>query len=414
MKILILSHYFWPEPIPKPLELAVALRDEGNTVEVVTGFPNYPSGELYPGFALRPLRRDRVEGIPVIRTFMYPSHGTSLFGRMLNYGSFMGSAIFGGLLARSFDVMYVWHPPLSIGVAATAIGLLRRRAFVYDVQDIWPESAIETGFLRQGRVVDWMARLEKFVYSRAAHILVVTDGAKANLVGKGVPGTRITVVPHWYDDTDLRSLGQGEREAVRARVGWRDRFVVMFAGNMGLLQGLDTVVDACRGLPADSNVMVAMVGDGVDTQRLKSRAGELGINHRIQFVSRQPAAMMAGYFAAADALLVHLRASALSPLIIPSKTVAYLAAGKPIVMAGVGAAAEIVEKAGAGVVLPPGNPEALCKGMLKVAKLPPDQRQEMGRRGREYFEAHFTKRATLPIYLEALRGAARRSAGAAD
>ena len=107
MRILVLSQYFWPEPIPKPLELAQALRDEGHTVQVVTGFPNYPDGNLYPGVRLRPFRHDTVSGIPVLRVFMYPSHGTSRLGRMLNYGSFMVSSIVGGLFARAFDVIYV-------------------------------------------------------------------------------------------------------------------------------------------------------------------------------------------------------------------------------------------------------------------------------------------------------------------
>src|SRR5688572_1291684 len=122
MKVLVLSHYFWPEPIPKPQEIAEAVRERGHSVQVVTGFPNYPDGRLYPGFSLRPLRRDSVAGIPVIRTFMYPSHGSSRVGRMLNYGSFMLSSIAGGLAAGRFDVIYVWHPPLSIGIAAAAIG----------------------------------------------------------------------------------------------------------------------------------------------------------------------------------------------------------------------------------------------------------------------------------------------------
>ena len=177
---------------------------------------------------------------------MYPSHGTSLAGRMLNYASFMLSSIGGALVAGRFDVMYVWHPPLSIGLSAAAISFLRRRPFVYDVQDIWPESAIATGFLRPGRLVDWMARLEKFVYRRATYLLVVTDGAKANLVQKGVPADKISVAPHWYDDTGLRQVAAGARDAVRSEQAWRGRFVVMFAGNMGMLQGLDTVVHACR------------------------------------------------------------------------------------------------------------------------------------------------------------------------
>ena len=127
MKILVLSHYFTPEPITKPLEIAEALRDAGHSVQVVTGFPNYPDGKLYPGYPLRLFRRDTIAGIPVIRTWVYPSHGSSRVGRLLNYASFMLSSIAGGLVAGRFDAMYVWHPPLSIGVAAAAITALRQK-----------------------------------------------------------------------------------------------------------------------------------------------------------------------------------------------------------------------------------------------------------------------------------------------
>ena len=332
MKILVLSHYFTPEPITKPLDIAEALREAGHSVHVVTGFPNYPDGELYPGYPLRLFRHDVVSDIPVLRTWVFPSHGTSRLGRMLNYGSFMLSSIVGGVLAGPFDVIYVWHPPLSIGVAAAAIGFIRRRGFVYDVQDIWPESAIATGFLRPGRLFNWMARLEKFVYRRAAHIFVITEGAKANLRGKGVPEAKITVAPHWYNEASIRQAGPADRDQIRAQHGWQDRFIVMFAGNMGLLQGLDTVMHACHQLPRSSKILVAMVGDGVDLPGLKQLARRLELDDRVSFVARQSASEMARYFAAADALLVHLRASAAGDLTIPAKTMAYLAAGKPIVV----------------------------------------------------------------------------------
>ena len=408
LRVLVLSHYFSPEPIPKPLELAEALRDQGHVVQVVTGFPNYPSGELYPGFTLGLTRRDTISRIPVRRMFMYPDHGTSRVGRMLNYGSFMLSAIVGGLLAAPFDVIYVWHPPLSIGVSAAAIARLRRRAFVYDVQDIWPESAIATGYLQPGRLTRWMTSLEKYIYRRAAHILVVTDGAKRNLMEKGVPDDKITVAPHWYDDVDLRNTASDARETIRGRHGWCDRFVVMFAGNIGALQGLDTVLRAAQLLLSTSNVLVVFVGDGSDKARLLQLAKDLGVDSRVQFIARQPQSAMGGYFAAADALLVHLRASSLAPLVIPSKTMAYLAAAKPILMASVGAAADLVTRAGAGITITPDDPNALAQAITVIANLPPAERAEMGQSGRRFFEDHFTKAVTLPIYLQLLRTSANR------
>jgi glycosyltransferase involved in cell wall biosynthesis len=402
MKILVLSQYFTPEPITKPLEIAEALRDAGHTVHVVTGFPNYPDGKLYPGFPLRLFRRDVVAGIPVIRTWVFPSHGSSRLGRLLNYASFMVSSVAGGVVAGRFDAMYVWHPPLSIGVAAAAIAAIRRRQFVYDVLDIWPESAVATGFLRPGRVFDLLTRVETFVYRRAAHLFVVTDGAKANLVAKGVPLDKITVAPPWYDEADMRRVVAPDRDAIRAQRDWHGRFVVMFAGNMGVLQGLDNVLHAAKRLPGDTRILIAMVGDGMDLPRLKQLATELDVTDRVTFVERQPASAMARYFAAADALFVQLRTSPVADFSIPAKTIAYLAAGKPIVVASTGTAADVVLAAEAGIALPPDDPDRLAQAFVQVSRMHAEERARMGRRGRQYFDTHFRKEAILPAYIDAL------------
>jgi glycosyltransferase involved in cell wall biosynthesis len=251
-----------------------------------------------------------------------------------------------------------------------------------------------------------MTSLEKYIYKRAAHILVVTDGAKQNLLDKGVPDEKITVAPHWYDDADFRNIAAGARETIRAQQRWCDRFVVMFAGNIGALQGLDTVLRACQLVPSTSNILIAFVGDGSDKTRLLNLARELGVDNRVEFLSRQPQSAMGGYFAAADALLVHLRASSIASLVIPSKTIAYLAAGKPILMASVGAAADLVARAEAGITLSPDDPKALAQAAVDLANVSPAERDEMGRRGRRFFEHHFTKAATLPIYLDVLTKAA--------
>src|ERR1043166_8822943 len=145
MRVLILSHYYDPEPIPKPAGLARELRYRGHTVCALTGYPNYPTGKLYPGFRLGVVRRQEVDGIPVVRTFEFPHHGKRVVGRLLNYVSFMISAPLGSALIPACDVMYVWHPPLTVGLAAWVIARLRRVPFVYDVQDIWPESVVLSG-----------------------------------------------------------------------------------------------------------------------------------------------------------------------------------------------------------------------------------------------------------------------------
>ncbi|MDQ3486993.1 MAG: glycosyltransferase WbuB, partial [Acidobacteriota bacterium] len=133
MRVLILSQYYAPEPVPKPSELAEALRTRGHQVSVLTGYPNYPSGDLYDGFRLRPVERTTVDGVPVVRAFEYPYHGTRALGRMLNYASFMLTAPLASLFSPACDVIYVWHPPLTVGVAAAIIARIRGVGFVYDV-----------------------------------------------------------------------------------------------------------------------------------------------------------------------------------------------------------------------------------------------------------------------------------------
>jgi colanic acid biosynthesis glycosyl transferase WcaI len=410
MRVLILSQYYAPEPVPKPSELAAELASRGHTVSVLTGYPNYPSGDLYDGFRLRPMERTTVDGIPVVRAYEYPYHGTRALGRMLNYASFMLAAPIASLLAPKCDVIYVWHPPLTVGVAAAVIARLRGVGFVYDVQDIWPESAVLSGLLKEGPLVRFMRWLERAVYKQADHLLVVTEGARQNLLRKGVPPEKVSVGNHWIDAQVFAPPGSGAREATRAEHGWAGRFVLLFAGNIGLVQGLDTLVDTAAAFPPGSNALIAMVGDGTDRQRLQDRVRDLGLAERVQFLARRPMDGMPPLFAAADALLVHLKKSELSRLVIPTKTLAYLAAGRPIVMAMEGAAADLVRDARAGIALPSEDPARLVDAIEALRMMPEAEREAMGARATAYLSAHLTKDVVIPEYEALLARVARMRA----
>jgi len=408
MRVLILSQYYTPEPVPKPSELAEELVRRGHQVAVLTGYPNYPSGDLYDGFKLAPMERTTVGGIPVVRAYEYPYHGTRALGRMLNYLSFMLSAPLASVLLPECDVIYVWHPPLTVGVAAAIIARLRGLGFVYDVQDIWPESAVLSGLLKGGFLVTLMTWIERVVYRQSDHILVVTEGARQNLIGKGVPPEKVSVANHWIDEQLFARPAGDVFAATRLEHGWVDRFVLLFAGNIGLVQGLDTVIDAAAALPRDSNALIAIVGDGTDRQRLEDRVRASGLESRVQFLARRPMDAMPPLFAAADALLVHLKKSELSRLVIPTKTLAYLAAGRPIVMAMEGAAADLVRAADAGIVVPSEDAAGLVEAIETLRKLPEAERQAMGVRATTYLKAHLTKRVVIPEYEALLEQVATR------
>lgn len=411
MRVLILSQYYKPEPIPKPSELAEYLRDKGHAVSVVTGFPNYPSGILYPGFKLSLVGREILDGIPIARTYEFPYHGMNSLGRVLNYLSFMITAPLGSLFLPKCDVMYVWHPPLTIGVAAWLIARIRGIPFVYDVQDIWPESIVLSGMIKSRLVIRILSMFERFVYSQADHILVVTNGARDNLLEKGVSSDKVSVMPHWVDETKSAQIDAGARRRIRQEYGWTHKFVSVFAGNIGVVQGLETLIHTAALLPRDSGFLICLIGSGADRERLQELANSLDVHDRLQFIDRLPAEEMPAVMEASDAVLVHLKNAPLADWVIPTKVFAYLSAGKPILMAMGGAAAEMVKDSGSGIVIPAEDAAALSQGIRSLSDLSPESRASMGQRGQEYLAANFSKPMVLSQYEDKLQMLAKRTTG---
>jgi colanic acid biosynthesis glycosyl transferase WcaI len=389
MRVLVLAQYYDPVPVPKPGEVARWFAGRGHDVSVLTGLPNYPSGVLMPGYRLTPWLKEMRDGLSVRRVFELPYHGRSALGRMLNYGSFMAAGSIAALFIRRPDVVYAWHPPLTVGVVAAVLASVRNAPFVYDVQDVWPDSALMSGMLREGTVTSVLRRLERFVYRRAAHLLVVTEGAKENLIAKGVPPERISIVPHWVDESAFAWPDVSARMVAARFLDREGRFVVTFAGNIGLLQRLDAVLLAAKRI-TDPRIAFRIVGDGADRPRLERLSKQLGVAN-LRFLGARPSPEMAAIFAESDALIVPFGAGPLGELVIPTKTLAYLAAGRPIVMAMAGPATRMVDQAGAGIAVPPEDPVRLAAAIEELSGRSDADRQAMGERGRAYALAHFRR-----------------------
>jgi glycosyltransferase involved in cell wall biosynthesis len=402
MRILILSIYHDPEPIPKTGELARELQRRGHDVTVVTAFPHYPSGQLYPGYRLALWRREVREQVRVLRTFIYPYHGRRGSLRMLNYLTWMVSSIQAAWLAPPCDVIYVWHPPLTVGISAWVISKLKRARYVYDVQDLWPESALASGLMRPGALVNLLYMLARWVYARAPAILVVSQAQAAYLRERGVDPQKITVANHWVETSAFQ---QESGRDVRAELGWDGKFVVMFAGNLGMVQGLETVIEAAALLRHRPELLFVLVGDGSDRARLEALAERQGASN-VRFVGRHPQVEMPAFMRAADALLVHLRPSGIANYAIPTKILSYLAASRPVVCATGGAASELVRAAGAGITTEPGSAAGLAGAISQIASLSPDARAKLGRNGRAYLDANFEKQTVIDGYERVLRGIA--------
>jgi colanic acid biosynthesis glycosyl transferase WcaI len=390
MRILILSQYYEPEPIPKPAELAEELLRRGHDVSVLTGLPNYPTGRLFPGYSMQAYKRETIRGIPVLRVFEVPYHSGSSIGRFLNYGSFMLAAAAAAPAIKKPDVVYVWHPPLTVGVTAWALRVLKGCPFVYDVQDVWPDEAIFAGMMREGVVSKALRVLETAVYKRASHIVVATEGARDNLVAKGVPDKKVSVVPNWIFGDGLEPPAKADVESARSVLGADAAFTVTFAGNTGLVQGLETMLDAAKLLLRRTDISFRVVGDGSDLPRLRKLAAKLGLTN-LRFLGRLPASQMPALLAASDALLVVLRAGPLADLALPTKTLAYLAAGRPVLAAAGGSAEALVRECAAGLAIPPGDAAGLAAAIEQLVAMSSEERDAMGRRGRDWVARRFTR-----------------------
>jgi glycosyltransferase involved in cell wall biosynthesis len=395
VRVLVVAQYYAPEPVPKPSEVAEELTRRGHSVTVLTGLPNYPSGVLAPGYTLTARLREVIGGVPVLRVFEFPYHGRSAVGRIANYLSFTVAAAVAAYAVPRPDVIYLFVPPPTLGVSAWLIGALRGAAFVCDVQDIWPDEAIMSGILREGVFSAVLRRVERFAYARASHLLVATDGARLNLLRKGVAAKKVTVLPHWYPmDDGFRARGAELLALGRRELQVSDQFVVTFAGNLGTLQGLSTVLEAAERLRSRGDIAFRFVGDGLDRRRLEGLASERKLDN-VLFLDRRPPAEVAPLLAASDCLLVHAVPGALHEIALPTKTFAYLAAGRPVIAAMSGPTAALIREAGAGVTTPPGDSAALADAIDQLSKTPRAELAAMGEKGRRFVAARFNKRSIV-------------------
>ncbi len=398
MRILLISQFFDPEPTFKGLLFARALAERGHEVEVVTGFPNYPGGRIYPGYRVRPVQRETVGRVRVLRVPLYPSHDRSALRRVANYVSFAASAaVLGTALTRRPDVVYVYHPPATIGLAAIAQRLFRGVPVVYDIQDLWPDTLRATGMVRHEALLTAVERWCSLVYRSASRLVVLSPGFRERLIARGVPDDKIDVIYNWCDEQAM-TPSPPDRE-LAGRLGLSDTtFTVLFAGTMGFAQALDVVLGAAARLATPlPQVRFILIGGGVDRARLEVQTAGMGLGN-VHFVEARPMHEMGPVLALADALLVHLRDDPLFRITIPSKTQAYLAAGKPVLMGVRGDACALVEEAGAGLAFTPEDPDALADAVRALVQLSPEERARMGAAGAAFYQRRLSLSAGLDAF----------------
>jgi glycosyltransferase involved in cell wall biosynthesis len=402
MRTLIVTHYFPPEtgaPQARLSALAATWAADGDEVTVLTGMPNHPTGTVPPAYRGAIRRREHLDGYQVIRTWLYATPNEGIARKTAGHLSFMiSSVLLGGRRSGPADTVVVSSPTFfSIG-AAWVLARMKRARLVVEIRDLWPAIFVELGVLTNHRLIRLLERLELAAYAAADRVVVVSDGFRANLIDRGVPGDKVHTIRNGVS-LDRFDPGATADPRVRDRLGARaGDCLVLYLGTHGISHGLRGVADAAARL-AGEPVRFTFIGEGADKSRLQRRVAELALDN-VTLLPGVPHQEVPALLAAADICLVPLRDVPLFSTFIPSKMFEYLAAGKAVVGAVAGEAAQILRDAGA-VVVPPEDSAALADAIRMLAA-DPQRRQAMGRLGRAHVEDCFDRVALAREYRQIL------------
>ena len=408
MRVLIVTHYFPPEtgaPQARLSGLAATWAADGDEVTVLTGMPNHPTGVLPRRYRRAVLRRERCDGYRVVRTWLYATPNEGIARKTLGHLSFMASSVLlGGRSSGPADVVVVSSPTFFSILSGWALARLKRARFVVEVRDLWPAIFVELGVLTNRRVIGLLERLELAAYAAADEVVVVSDGFRANLIGRGVPADKVHTIRNGVSAGKFDPATPAD-PYLRAGLGARpDECLALYAGTHGISQGLPEAAEAATRL-IGRPVHLAFVGEGADKPRLQHRVSELALAN-VTLAKAIPSDLMPSLLATADILLVTLRDVPLFATFIPSKMFEYLAAGRPVIGAVAGEAAQILREAGA-VVVPPGDSVALATAIKELAA-DPARRAVIAAQGRVYVERFFDRAELARQYRKILAAAGER------
>jgi len=393
MRVLIVTQYFPPETggtSNRLISIARGLYEAGHDVHVVAEKPNHPEGIIREDYKGGVFEERTYEGIPVTYTWVYTHPEKNFLRRLLFYGSFMVMGVLAALRTKgSFDVVLASSPPLFVGLSGWFAARMKKAKFVFDVRDIWPKVAVAMGALTNPTIIRFAEAIEQFIYRRADGITAVTDSFCDHIretVGEGTPMQRVMngTMPEVFQKDE-------RREEVRERLGVEMKFVVTYAGNLGLAQGLPHILDAAEKLQGEDRVEFVMLGSGAVKSDLVGDAEQRGLTN-IQFRDRVPLEEAAAHMAASDALLVPLEDHEIYQQFIPSKLFDSMASGRPLLLSVDGEARSILEDAEAGLYYPAEDGDALADRVRWLLNHP-EKAEAMGRRGQEHAQSHCTRSA---------------------
>jgi glycosyltransferase involved in cell wall biosynthesis len=390
MRILLFSHYFWPESFPIN-DLCLGLQERGHQVTVVCPLPNYPEGEFYPGYGLRQGRREEFHGVEVIRVPVVPRGNGRALRMALNYVS---SALFEcievlRLWRRDFDLVFVYQPsPVTTGLAGWLRKQIRGTPVLFWVQDLWPETLSATGFIKNPILLGAVGLLVRLLYRDCDRLLIQSHAFRAPVEKMGVSPEQIVFFPNsadaFYQPVEVPSEAP-ERALLP------EGFRIMYAGNLGAAQDFETMLDAAEKLRHLADLRWILLGHGRKAKWLEEEVRRRGLEEQVHLLGRHPKECMPTFLSLAEALLVTLRKDPIFELTVPSKVQPYMACGKPILAILEGEGARLLQEAGAGYSSHPGDAAGLVENVERLYQADAEGRAILGRASRKFFLTHFER-----------------------
>ena len=369
MHILFLTDNFPPEvnaPASRTFEHCREWVRQGAQVTVITCAPNFPKGAVFEGYRNKLWQTATMDGIRVIRVWSYITANEGFIKRILDYLSFMASATVAALFVRKVDVIVGTSPQFFTACAAYATSVLKRRPWVFELRDLWPESIKAVGAMKDSAAIRFLERVEAFLYRKADRIVVVTNSFKDTLVARGIDGGKIEIVTNGVDLDNFRPLPKDE--ALTRELGIEGCFVAGYIGTHGMAHGLDTLLDVAALLQSDpggAGIRLLFLGHGAEKAALVERARQMNLAN-VRFLDSVPKSEVARYWSLLDVSIIHLRNTDLFNSVIPSKLFECMGMGIPVLHGVPGESADIVRREDVGEVFESGNAPQLAQALLRL------------------------------------------------
>jgi len=395
VKLIVVGINYYPELTGIGVyttEMCEYLQGQGHQVTVFTGFPYYPEWKIKEEYRNKVFKTEVRMGVKLKRSYVYVPCKISAKTRILHEASFIISSFINLLFAKRADLMIVVSPPLGLGIAACIISQIRRIPFVFHIQDLQPDAAAELGMIKNKLVLKLLYGIEKFIYNSSSAVSVISGKMREKVISKGMDIKKIMLFPNWANTEQIKPMKRDNEFRTKNKLG--NRFVVLYAGNIGMKQGLDVVLEMALKTAGNKNIIYVIAGDGAYRKELINNCEVLALSN-VLFLPVQSKEVLPYMLAASDVCLIPQRRN-ITDIVMPSKLLGIMASGRPVV-AGANQGSElyqVIKDSGCGIVVEPENAEKMMEAIMEIYN-EPQKKEDFGRKAREYAVEHLNSKMIL-------------------